>query len=554
MMKKCFGLLMLCILCVLLPTGALALMINGVELENGQYLPSNSQMAQDTPPAEGGYAFYQDATLYLNHFQLECTLPQNNNIAAVYHDNTLSIVVSGTNTISASHLPGLLTSASCSISGSGTLSLTASRSNAISVDYLAIQGDQLSVTANGSQNGILCSHGLKVLGSQVNASGAEKGISAANLTISGETSIVSVQGRVSVTYSREMNDVGIVKPLGGMFYASDICSFDESYRPVIAKDILIKSGYSLTFDNNEGEELPPPISVYLEKNSQYTLPAISADGFVGWNTRRDGTGTAYANQATLTITEDMILYAQWSSGVVHFMDGGGSGSMEDVVVSANTYTLPECSFNAPEGHSFAGWYVNERLYQPGETISVTGDTYVTAGWTVNQYTITFDSNGGSSIAPITQDYATAIHPPVNPSRKGYSFVGWDPALPSTMPAQDMTVTACWSAVTYTVSFDANGGSGELAPVSGIAGTYELPSCPFAAPEGYQFKCWEVNGISYAPGEVINVTSSTIIKAVWEAIPAATVLPQTGDNSKIALWFSLMMMSAVAFVNLRRKHL
>ena len=74
---------------------------------------------------------------------------------------------------------------------------------------------------------------------------------------------------------------------------------------------------------------------------------------------------------------------------------------------------------------------------PAENITVK------AQWKINQYTITFDTNGGSEIAPITQDYGTEITAPDNPTRKGYPFMGWDKEIPETMPAENITITARW---------------------------------------------------------------------------------------------------------------
>ena len=74
---------------------------------------------------------------------------------------------------------------------------------------------------------------------------------------------------------------------------------------------------------------------------------------------------------------------------------------------------------------------------PAENITVK------AQWEINQYTIAFDTNGGSEIAPITQDYGTEITAPDNPTRKGYTFKGWDKEIPETMPAENITITARW---------------------------------------------------------------------------------------------------------------
>lgn len=95
-----------------------------------------------------------------------------------------------------------------------------------------------------------------------------------------------------------------------------------------------------------------------------------------------------------------------------------------------------------EGYTFIGWYNGESEWD-FET-PVTADLTLTAKWQVNQYTITFDTAGGSEVSSITQDYGTAITAPANPAKTGYTFAGWDKTIPSTMPAGDMTITARWT--------------------------------------------------------------------------------------------------------------
>lgn len=95
-----------------------------------------------------------------------------------------------------------------------------------------------------------------------------------------------------------------------------------------------------------------------------------------------------------------------------------------------------------EGYTFIGWYNGESEWN-FET-PVTADLTLTAKWQINRYTITFDTAGGSEVAPITQDYGTTITAPANPTKTGYTFAGWDKTIPTTMPAGDMTITARWT--------------------------------------------------------------------------------------------------------------
>ena len=124
---------------------------------------------------------------------------------------------------------------------------------------------------------------------------------------------------------------------------------------------------------------------------------------------------------------------------VTFQSEGGSEVASQI--RANT---PAAQPDNPtkEGHTFIGWYNGESEWD-FET-PVTADLTLTAKWQINQYTITFDTAGGSEVPSITQDYGTAITPPAAPTRTGYTFAGWDREIPTTMPAGDMTITARWT--------------------------------------------------------------------------------------------------------------
>ena len=109
--------------------------------------------------------------------------------------------------------------------------------------------------------------------------------------------------------------------------------------------------------------------------------------FTGWNTSPDGNGTSYADGASINITENTVLYAQWEqiTYTVTFDSGDGTGTMENdtaYAAASNNYILPECTFAAPEGKLFRGWNVgtSSTILIPGTKITVSSDTTATAVW------------------------------------------------------------------------------------------------------------------------------------------------------------------------------
>ena len=112
-----------------------------------------------------------------------------------------------------------------------------------------------------------------------------------------------------------------------------------------------------------------------------------------------------------------------------------------------------------------------------------------AQWTVNQYTISFNSNGGSAVSDIKQDYGTSVTAPADPTREGYTFNGWNPAVPSTMPVDGLTCVAQWTVNTYSVKLNTNGGTINAGDVTGY--TYGIGATlpTDVTKTGYNFLGW-----------------------------------------------------------------
>ena len=195
------------------------------------------------------------------------------------------------------------------------------------------------------------------------------------------------------------------------------------------------------------------IQIIVKTGSEFTAPA--SDGM----TRPDGNtgsyfmwlgsnGKLYAPGASVPadVTELTVQWTAPTYAVTLNTNGGTIADGKDV--TGYTYgvgaTLPTDVTRT--GYTFKGWYDNENLTGSPVTAiggAETGNKEYWAKWEINQYTITFDTNGGSEIAPITQDYGTEITAPDNPTRKGYTFKGWDKEIPETMPAENITITARW---------------------------------------------------------------------------------------------------------------
>ncbi len=277
------------------------------------------------------------------------------------------------------------------------------------------------------------------------------------------------------------------------------------------------------------------IQIIVKNGSTFTAPASDGltrpdgdtDNYFMW---LDGNGNSYEPGGSVPsdVTE---LTVQWTAPTYAVTLNTNGGTINNGNVTGYTYgvgaTLPAADDMTYTGHTFKGWYDNENLTGSPVTAiggAETGNKEYWAKWEINQYTITFDTNGGSEIAPITQDYGTEITAPDNPTRKGYTFKGWDKEIPKTMPAENITLKAQWEINQYTITFDTNGGS-EIAPITQDYGT-EITAPDNPTRKGYTFKGWDKEIPKTMPAE--NIT----LKAQWE-INQYTITFDTNGGSEIA---------------------
>jgi uncharacterized repeat protein (TIGR02543 family) len=249
------------------------------------------------------------------------------------------------------------------------------------------------------------------------------------------------------------------------------------------------------------------------------------------NTTTSGSAIYVRNLST-DASKPTTLVANWAPGtytiryLANASDATGDMDIQTCYIGQE-YNLTLHAFDRT-GYSFIGWsttstgsveYSDQQAVSDLAGADEVFDLY--AVWQINQYTIHFANTGESSIPDIVQDYGTAVTAPANPTKAGYAFAGWSPAVPSVMPAQDTTCTAQWTVGTYEVTFNANGGKGTMA-----AQTIEyLTSCALSAntftKTGYTFSSWNTaadgSGTSYADKAAVTDLGDITLYAQWTAI-------------------------------------
>jgi uncharacterized repeat protein (TIGR02543 family) len=309
------------------------------------------------------------------------------------------------------------------------------------------------------------------------------------------------------------------------------------------------SSYTLAYDVNGGSG-----SVATQTDNtgavitiNLTAPTRTGYTFISWTTVADGTGTSYAPGASFTIpAANTTLYAQWNinSFTLAYDANGGSNAPSNVSTPFNTsVTTAAVGSLTRNGYTFTGWNSaangSGTNYIAGTTTfnMPAADMTLYAQWAPASFLLTYNANGGSgapsALGALVDTQVTRSA--TTPTRTGYTFAGWTEnsdgtgtvfaaSTTFTMPPNNLTIYAKWTAITYTLTYAGNGNSGGSAPASqtGILGAAVATSAAGTLVRaGYTFTGWNTaanySGTGYAVGRDYTFTAANVtLYAHWVA--------------------------------------
>ncbi len=286
--------------------------------------------------------------------------------------------------------------------------------------------------------------------------------------------------------------------------------------------------YTIDYRNMNGLSNPNPTSyTYGETVTLQSPPSRTGYTFGGWY----GDYSCRYNpvsQISATDTGNKTFYALWTANTytVSFdANGGGVTVNPDSKTVTYEYQYGELPTLTRIGYTFDGWYTDKtggEKVTASTKVQITEDQILYAHWTVKSYTITLKYGDDRADTTITQDYGTAITAPADPTRTGYTFTGWNKGIPDTMPAENLTITAQWTANTYTVTFEVYGGTldGDATKTVTYGQTYgELPTAT-PSNDTMVFLGWftgTVGGEKVTADTTVQITKDQTLFARWQNV-------------------------------------
>ena len=314
-------------------------------------------------------------------------------------------------------------------------------------------------------------------------------------------------------------------------------------------NLTASTNRTVVFDANGGTGTMSP--QVANAPTALTLNAFARSGytFSGWNTAANGSGTSYADGATYPFAADATLYAQWTANsyTVTFNANGGTAPSPATKPVTFGSAYGALATTSRTGYAFAGWFTAETggtEVTAATIVSNTADHTLYAHWTINAYAVTFKANGGSgSMSNQTGNYNTTAPLTLNAfTRTGYAFTGWNTqanggGTPYANGANytfiaNITLYAQWSANSYTVTFDANGGTAPSPATKPVTFDAAYGALAATSRAGFVFNGWFTaasGGTEVTAATIVSNAADHTLYAQWDEIDAITVTGITVSN-------------------------
>ena len=317
-------------------------------------------------------------------------------------------------------------------------------------------------------------------------------------------------------------------------YSRDADSGNSQRTPTITNTVIVA-------DNEAAAKYLAPISfghVYKKANlidpDNYTSDTYAALDAALLDAMGISDESAPAQIQACTNALSAALAGLKSAFSVKFDANGAAGTMAALENVMGEIELPaEATFTAPAGKHLAGWSLTaDGELLEGNKLNVTSSVTVYAIWETTTYGVSFNSNGAAGKMFAVDGVLGAYTLPQckYTAPEGKVFKGWATSADGAVitgetidVSADVTLYAIWGDPTFAVTFDANGGTGEMTAAD-VSGEYTLPENAFTAPEGKQFKGWALT----KDGEVvtaITVTKPVTVYVIWEDAPEKPVETQ-----------------------------
>lgn len=255
---------------------------------------------------------------------------------------------------------------------------------------------------------------------------------ATGLSVSADS--IKYVGRDGTTYTESTTAPTAACKYTAKITLSGVTTSEGENQTVAASvdySIKVKLTFIGTYTKQDVFTGDPPAASTQNTVAELLQPEDST--FTSWKSETDASG-------------NVTYIAQFSYTVTLNANGGtiNEGNITSYILSTGA-ALP--TNVTKTNYSFGGWFDNENCTGTAVgniTATDIGNKTFYAKWNVNEYTIFFDTNGGTEIAPFTRNFGTSVTAPANPTRTGYTFAGWDKEIPATMPAENLIIKALWT--------------------------------------------------------------------------------------------------------------